>query len=163
MFLEKTWRWQFLTFRWAAGGSPVQDWYDTLPDEPDRYEIRDLMDALQKANDRLWPDAVFDPLRGEGGISEIKIPGIRCLRDGKAQTITYRFYGFFGPKEYPHSYTFLHATAKQAKNDVEGKQLAKGRFHDFATGIESGRISIHKFEFTKRPSSKVVEWPSRPS
>jgi hypothetical protein len=106
---------------------------------------------------------VFDPLRGEGGISEIKIPGIRCLRDGKAQTITYRFYGFFGPKEYPHSYTFLHATAKQAKNDVEGKQLAKGRFHDFATGIESGRISIHKFEFTKRPSSKVVEWPSRPS
>ena len=163
MYLEKTWRWQFLSFRWANGGSPVQDWYDQLPAEPDRYEIKDLMDTLQKANDRLWPDAVFNPLRNEGGISEIRIPGIRCFRDGKFKTITYRFYGFFGPREYPHSYTFLHAGAKSAKNDLEGKALAKGRFYDFAAGIESGRISVHKFEFSKRTDSKIVEWPGSPS
>ena len=55
---EKTWRWQFLTFESVIEGCPVQNWFDPLPDD-DKWEITDLLDTLQKANDRRWPEEVF--------------------------------------------------------------------------------------------------------
>jgi len=147
-----TWRWQFLAFKSKAEGQPVQIWFDALP-EDDKYEITDLLDYLQKVTDRLWPEAVFDPLKGAGGISEIKIPDIRCFRDGKVKSITYRIYGFFGPKGYIHSYTFLHGAEKSVKNDVVGKQIAKGRLDE----LERGTAGIHKFEFTGERNPQAAE------
>jgi hypothetical protein len=156
---ERTWRWEFLGFWSEAEGRPVQVWFDSLSEEPDRYEIIDLLDALQKANDKLWPKEVFDPLRGAGGISEIKIPNIRCFRAGKARVITYRIYGFFGPRGYVHCYTFLHGTDKDVKNDTIGKQIAKGRLDE----IERGTGGVHKFNFEKEPDTEIKEGPRRPS
>jgi hypothetical protein len=56
---EKEWRWQFLSFTSLAEGNPVQRWFDALPEEPERYEITDLLDFMQKITDRLWPKEVF--------------------------------------------------------------------------------------------------------
>lgn len=50
----RTWRWEFRGFASGAEGRPVQTWFDSLPEDPDRYEIVDLLDSLQKLNDRLW-------------------------------------------------------------------------------------------------------------
>lgn len=158
MNLERTWRWEFLGFESAAEGRPVQVWFDALPEEPDRYEITDLLDALQKINDRLWPKEIFDPLIGAEGISEIKIPNIRCLRDGKVKIITYRIYGFFGPKGYGHCYTFLHGTDKDVKNDTIGKQIAKGRLDELTGGF----ANVHKFEFQEESDSAVAKRTPRP-
>ena len=156
---ERKWRWEFFGFRSLAEGRPVQAWFNLLPEEPDRYEITDLLDALQKANDRLWPKEVFDPLKGAEEISEIRIPNIRCERDGKVKSITYRIYGFFGPKNYEHSYTFLHGTEKRVKNDTVGKQIAKGRLDELLGGF----ADVHKFEFQEEPNSATTERPRRPS
>src|SRR5438874_8559877 len=103
----------------------------------------------------------FDPLRGEGGISEIKIPNIRCFRDGKAKSITYRIYGFFGP--YKQCYTFLHGTEKEVKNDTVGKQIAKGRLDELPRDLGTGRVSVRKFEFEEKSDSKTEEGPKRPN
>jgi hypothetical protein len=156
---ERTWRWKFLGFQSVAEGRPVQVWFNGLPEEPDRYEIKDLLDALQKVNDRLWPSEVFDPLEGAGGISEIKIPNIRCERGGKVKSITYRIYGFFGPRTYEHSYTFLHGTEKEVKNDTIGKQIAKGRLDELLGGF----ADVHKFEFQEEPNSEIAERTPRPN
>jgi hypothetical protein len=158
MSIEKGWRWDFLGFESKAEGRPVQRWFDSLPDEPDRYEITDLLDALQKVNDRLWPKEVFDPLLGAGGISEIRIPNIRCERDGKVKVITYRIYGYFGPKQYEHSYTFLHGAQKEVKNDTLGKQIAKGRLDELLGGF----ADVHKFEFQKESYPTTPERPPNP-
>jgi hypothetical protein len=163
VYLEKTWRWEFLAFHSVAEGAPVQEWFDSLPDDPDRYEIIDLLDSLQKTNDRLWPEKIFNPLIGAGGISEIRIPDIRCFRGGKYRNITYRIYGFFGPRNHPHSYTFLHGTHKNAKNDIVGKQIAKGRLDELTTAITSGTVSVRKFEFQKRSDSKATGGAPRPN
>lgn len=152
----KTWRWEFLAFRSTAEGCPVQRWFDELP-EDDRYEITELLYFLQKTNDRLWPDAVFDPLRGAGGISEIKFPNIRCFRDGKVKSITYRIYGYFGPTGQGYCYTFLHGTRKDVKNDTVGKQIAKGRLDELYRGGSS--VSVVKFNFEKEPDSEIKEGP----
>jgi hypothetical protein len=159
MYVNKTWRWEFLGFKSEAEGRPVQIWFNALPEEPDKYEITDLLDALQKTNDRLWPAEVFDPLRGTGGISEIKIPNIRCFRDGKFRVITYRIYGYFGPRGYVHCYTFLHGAEKDVKNDTTGKQIAKGRLDE----IERGAAGVHKFNFDEEPDAETEERPRRPS
>jgi hypothetical protein len=156
---DRTWRWRFLGFRSVAEGRPVQAWFNSLPEEPDRYEITDLLDALQKVNDRPWAKEVFDPLEGAGGISEIKIPNIRCERDGKFKCITYRIYGFFGPKAYERSYTFLHGTEKEVKNDAIGKQIAKGRLDELLGGF----ADVHKFEFQEEPNSETAEGTPRPN
>ena len=160
MNLERAWRWQFLGFESAAEGRPVQVWFDALPEEPDRYEITDLLDFLQKTHNRLWPKEVFDPLIGAGGISEIRIPNLRCFRGGKVKIITYRIYGFFGPKEYgQHCYTFLHGNQKEVKNDTIGKQIAKGRLDELTGGF----AGIYKFEFQRGPDSTAAERPRRPN
>jgi hypothetical protein len=106
-------------------------------------------------NDRLWPDEVFDPLRGAEGISEIKVPNIRCFRDGKVKSITYRIYGFFGPRGYGHCYTFLHGTEKDVKNDTTGKQIAERRLDELARGL----ATVHKFEFQEEPDPPTEERP----
>src|SRR5216683_506194 len=116
MIVEKTWRWRFLAFESLREGRPLQEWFDPLPDD-DKWEITDLLDALQKVTDRRWPKEVFDPLLGAGGISEIKIPNIKCFRDSEFKIVTYRIYGFFGP--YKQCYTFLHGKEKDVKNDRE--------------------------------------------
>jgi len=144
MVLEKTWRWVFLAFESQAEGNPVQNWFDRLPEE-DRYEITDLLDNLQKVNDRLWPKEVYNALRGEGGISEIRIPNLKRFRDGRVQIITYRIYGFFGP--FQQCYTFLHGTTKDVKNDREGKKIAKQRLDRLRAGLGTGAVSIRKLAF----------------
>lgn len=157
---REKWRWVFLAFRSVAEGRPVQEWFDALPDE-DKYEITDLLDALQKATDRLWPKEVFDPLRGADGISEIKVPNIKCFRAGKVKIITYRIYGYFGP--YKHCYTFLHATEKDVKNDTVGKQIAESRLDELRRGLASEVATVHKFEFVEGFDSEVEEESRRPN
>src|SRR2546421_7614302 len=71
----------------------------------------------------------------------------------KVKSITYRIYGFFGPKGYIHSYTFLHGAEKSVKNDVVGKQIAKGRLDE----LERGTAGIHKFEFTGERNPQAAE------
>jgi hypothetical protein len=153
MVLEKTWRWEFLGFESLAEGRPVQAWFNVLPEDPERYEITDLLDSLQKTNDRLWHKEVFDPLRGANGISEIRIPEIKCFRDGEYKLITYRIYGFFGP--YQHCYTFLHGTDKDAKNDRVGKQIAERRLDELTREL----ATVHKFEFQEEPASPPEKGP----
>jgi hypothetical protein len=156
---DREWRWEFLGFQSGAEGRPVQVWFNSLPEEPDRYEITDLLDALQKVNDRLWPREAFDPLDGAGGISEIRIPNIRCVRDGNVMSITYRIYGFFGSRGYEHSYTFLHGTEKQVRNDTIGKRIAKGRLDELLGGF----ADVHKFEFQEEFNSPIAERTPRPN
>jgi Phage derived protein Gp49-like (DUF891) len=156
---ETKWRLQFLAFQSSAEGRPVQDWFDGLP-EDDKWEIVDLLDALQKINGRRWPDEVFDPLQGAGGISEIKIPNIKCFRASKYQMITYRIYGYFGPKGY---YTCLHGTAKDVKNDEEGKRIAKRRLDELQRGLRNGVASVSKFNFEEGIDSATSERASRPN
>ena len=158
VILSNTWPWEFFGFRSEAEGCPVQYWFDNLGDE-DREEITDLLGYIRPMTNRPWPEKVFDPLKGEGGISEIRVENIRCFREGKVQEVTYRIYGFFGPREYEHSYTFLHGTRKEARNDRIGKQIARGRLDEIIRGI----AGVHKFEFTKRPNSAVEARPRRPS
>jgi len=100
--MVEAWRWTFFGFQSAQEGRPVQAWYDSLP-EAHKSEVIDLLLYVQKVIDRLWTRPFFDPLEGEGGISEIIVQDIRDLR-GVAY---YRIYGYFGPGE--REYTFLHA------------------------------------------------------
>ena len=153
-----TWRWEFYGFESDAEGRPVQVWFDSLlPD--DRDEIVDLLDYVRNSTNKPWPEKVFDSLDGEGGISEIKMENIRCFREGEVKEITYRLYGFFGPKEFEHSYTLLHGTAKEEKNDRLGKDIAKGRLDE----IRRGTARVHKFEFKKRSDRSVEKRPRRPN
>jgi len=134
----------------CGGRQPVQVWFDGLPDD-DKYEIIDLLEYVEKMTDKPWPEAVFDPLKDAGGISEIKVPNIRCFRDGKYKQITYRMYGFFGPKGHEHAYTFLHCAEKDVKNDTIGKQIAKGQLDK----IERGSAGVCKFKLKERPDSEI--------
>ena len=158
MVLFNKWRWQFLAFESAAEGCPAQAWFDGLPQDH-KEEIIDLLDYVRNTTNRPWPDNVYDALKGEGGISEIKVQNIRCLRDGKVREITYRIYGFFGPKGYEHAYTFLHGTEKSVKNDRSGKQIAKGRLGELARGTGG----VREFKFEKEPDSEIEERPRRPN
>ncbi|HXM22280.1 MAG TPA: hypothetical protein VN948_13570 [Terriglobales bacterium] len=124
-----------------------------------KEEIVELLDYVRNTTNRPWPDKIYDPLKGAGGISEIKPTNIRCLRDGKVKEITYRMYGFFGPKGYDRTYTFLHCVEKDVKNDRIGKQIAKGRLDE----IERGSAGVHKFNLTEDVASAIAERPRRPS
>jgi hypothetical protein len=86
----------------------------------------------------LWRRPDFDPLEGEDGISELRPKNIRS----DSGSVTYRIYGWKG---YPtgNSYTFLHGTDKEEKNDVEGKDRAKSR----ARKLFANRAQAHKFNF----------------
>src|SRR6267143_3117708 len=134
--MAESWKWVFWGFESTAEGQPVQSWFNGLP-ENDRYEILDLLNTLANVIDRLWRRPEFDPLEGAGGISEIRVPEIRS----ESGSMTYRIYGYFGPDD--RQYCFLHGTNKRARNDEEGKGIAKDRLDQ----LLRGEATDHKFAF----------------
>jgi len=135
------WRWQFLGFESEEEGRPVQSWYNGLPDDA-KEEISDLLGYLEKMTSTLWRLPEFDPLNGEGGISELRPRNVVLETGGEVEEITYRLYGFFGPKPLK-AYTLLHGARKNEKNDRDGKRIAKWRLGQ----LEGGRARVHEFEF----------------
>src|ERR1700686_5192659 len=136
------WVWTFLGFESDAEGRPVQVWFDSLSQD-DRDMLLDTLLYLEKAIGRRWPEKLYNPLKGAGGISEIRVPEFRGIRNGTLQRITLRIYGFFGPREFVDSYTFLHGTDKKVKNDRQGKAIGKRRFDE----IWNEQATVHKFSF----------------
>jgi hypothetical protein len=122
-------------------GRVVQEWHDGLIEDA-QIEILNMVLHLAILPMGLWERPDFDPLVGEGGISELRPKDIRSNTGNSV----YRIYGW---KKYPtkNSYTFLHGTDKDEKNDVEGKQSAKQRAHEL---FVAGRARTHKFNFYRR-------------
>jgi hypothetical protein len=133
---EQDFKWVFLGFESAEEGQPVQGWFNNLI-EDHRDIVKDLLGFLQVLPRSGWEDPFFDPLPGEGGISEIRFAPIKCLR-GK---FYYRIYGFFD-SELEESYNFLHATNKKTRNDKHGKAKAKKRLRQ----LKSGEAKLHRFD-----------------
>jgi hypothetical protein len=146
--IEK-WRWTFCGFESIAEGRPVQIWFNSLS-EVERDEITDLLVYLQNMTASLWRRPEFDPLNGDVGISEIRVPELRLSKKGKIKKVTYRIYGFHGPTE--RTYTFLHATDKEVKNDKLGKSIARARLFE----LRRGAATIHKFDFEGKLDPKAV-------
>ena len=144
MAKNEGWHWTFSAYWETLEGKAVQGWFDKLPIEA-KEEIGDLCQKLAAATSSLWRRPEFDPLDGEFGISEIRPNNIRTSVGNK----TYRIYGFFGPRS--REYTFLHGTEKRAKNDTEGKRIARERL----SLIRNKRATTHKFDFTPSDSSEV--------
>jgi len=143
---EQGCRWTFLGFESLGEGQPVQFWFDKLTEEH-RDEIKDVLAFLQVTPRAEWeelPGHPFDPLIGEGGISEIRFKPIKCLRG----IFYYRIYGFFGARQ-EESYKFLHGTNKKVKNDRHGKKIAKRRLLE----IQEKKATLHKFSLDKEISS----------
>jgi hypothetical protein len=131
-------KWEFLGFESPKEGQPVQSWYDTLPLDH-RDEIKDVIGYLQVTPWDEWDEMDgqdFDPLNGEGGISEIRFRPIKCSQ-GK---FYYRIYGYFGEVE-EGSYKLLHPNNKKVKNDRQGKGIAKRRLRE----LESEEATLHPF------------------
>lgn len=139
------WTWEFQEFKSDREGCPVKRWYDALS-EDDTDEVINVVRYLQTMTSRPWPRDFFDPLEGEGGISEIRIPEIAREANGRIVKITYRIYGVRDRR----SYTFLHATDKKRRNDLDGKGTANRRFGE----LRDNRATVRKFNFEKR---SVVE------
>jgi hypothetical protein len=140
--MAEDWKWTFLGFESEVEGRPVQVWYDGLSQD-DQDMLLDTLLYLEKMTDRRWPDSVYNALEGAGGISEIRIPEFRGIRNGTLQRITLRIYGFFGPREFKESYTFLHGTDKKVRNDKDGKGIGKRRLDE----IWNGHATVHKFSY----------------
>ena len=137
--------WRFFGFESKEGDHPVQSWFNDLPVEA-QEEIVDLCEHLRVRTDRQWRKPEFDPLDGEGGISELRPQTIR----GAEGSVTYRLYGCRGiPDKW--SYTFLHGTRKEVKNDKQGKALAKRRLRE----LMRGRARVHRFGFEGEADSKA--------
>ena len=149
--------WEFYGFESRAEGRPVQDWFDNIPVEA-QEEISDLVGHLRVRIASQWRKPEFDPLDGEGGISEIRPTNIRS----EEGCDTYRIYGWRGyPNEW--SYTFLHGTKKGEKNDREGKDFAKWRLDQIAREqFERGRPAAHRFSFEGKPDSEAKPLTGRP-
>jgi hypothetical protein len=138
-------KWTFLDFESAAEGTPVQSWFDSLP-EDHRDEVKDRLGFLQVTPRSDWDEPYFDPLVGEGGeISEIRFDPIKGVR-GKFH---YRIYGYFGLEE-EESYKFLHATNKQQRNDRDGKAIAKRRLRQ----LQSREADFHQFDMEQESPPK---------
>jgi hypothetical protein len=131
--------WEFYGFKSKQEGFVVQKWFNEI--EPSAQdEIINLITYLRTRPSGQWIRPDFDPLDGEGGISELRPRDIRAATGNTA----YRIYGFRGhPTKY--CYTFLHGTDKDVSNDIEGKAIAKGRLSQLLCG-EGG--DVHKFDFT---------------
>jgi hypothetical protein len=128
-------------------GRIVQKWFNGLSlDAQD--EIINLALHLEKLPMGLWRRPEFDPLEGEGGISELRPKNIRSDEGN----MVYRIYGW---KRHPdgNSYTFLHGTDKEENNDLEGKQNAKWR----AEQLFGGEAEPHKFDFAAEFASAPQE------
>jgi hypothetical protein len=119
---DQCWRW--LGFTSASEPRPVQAWIDEMKrNYPDHfYAVKDQLARMQVTPRDQWEEPFFDPLDGEGGISEIRFdPPIR----GELRFHYYRIYGFFD--EDSVCYIFLHGTDKRRRNDKDGKATAKRR------------------------------------
>jgi hypothetical protein len=128
--IENVW-WDFVAFKSAEEGEPIDEWWRSLPDDSDdhRGHIKDILGQLQITPPEEWEDGsddpLFDPLIGEGGISEIRfVPAIFSVKG----RFCYRIYGFMEAEEL--RYTFLHATNKPRRNDKDGKSTAKRRLRE---------------------------------
>jgi hypothetical protein len=148
------WQWQFLCFKSEREGCPVQSWFDGLPDDA-QDEIRDLLGYLRIKTKSKWEKPSFDPLAGEGGISELRPGKISREESGVIKTYTYRIYGFRGPREFEHSYTFLHGNDKNVRNDKDGKRIAKERL------VQIERREATVCEFQERADSQIDEEQGR--
>jgi hypothetical protein len=146
---EEKWRWDFLGYQSVWEGRPVQTWFDGLPEDT-QEEIRSLVGHLQNLIASKWRRPEFDPLEGEDGISEIRVPNIRSVRG----SITYRIYGFRSPSE--RFYCFLHGTDKDVTNDREGKRIGRDRLER----LRRREATTHKFEFAGGHHSESGEEPS---
>jgi hypothetical protein len=138
MAANQGWRWTFMGFRCVEDGRrPVQNWFNSLPLEA-KAEIIDILQSLQIVTTRRWGRPEFDPLKGAGGISEIRPDDVRSERGSE----TYRIYGFFGPNQ--REYTLLYGTLKTVRNDGDGKRIASER-RDYVNS--HGDSATHKFDF----------------
>jgi len=135
------WQWRFLCFKSEREGCPVQIWFDGLPNEA-QDEICDLLRYLRFKTKSKWKKPTFDPLEGEGGISELRLGKISREESGVIKTYTYRIYGFRGPKGFKHSYTFLHGNDKNVRNDKDAKRIAKERLGQ----IERREATVCEFQ-----------------
>jgi hypothetical protein len=119
-------------------GRVVQDWFSKLMLEA-REEILNLVLQLENLPIGLWRFPEFKILHGEEPLSELRPDDVRCDEG-------IFFYRIYGLKGYPdsNSYTFLHGTDKDAKNDIEGKEIAKWRVEQLARR----EAQTHKFDFT---------------
>ena len=148
---ERTeWLWEFLGFESFSEGQPTQAWFDNLP-EDDRFEIVHLLSWLRVRTKHRWTLPEFDPLEGEAGISEIRVPEIRTAEG----SVFYRIYGVRGTRELERSYVFLHGTDKVVKNDIEGKGIARRRLGE----LTRREATVHPFDFEKHPGQAADEEP----
>jgi hypothetical protein len=140
---------RFLGIDVDGEGQVVQDWFNALVLEA-REEILNLVLHLERLPMGLWRRPDFDPLDGEGGISELRPRDVRSAQGN----VVYRIYGLKG---YPdsRSYTFLHGTDKDVKNDIEGKGFAKRR----AGQLARREARTHKFDFAAEFTSAPEEEP----
>jgi len=124
-------------------GRIVQEWFDAL-DLDAQLEILNMALHLERLPMGRWRRPDYDPLDGEGGISELRPKDVRGV-DGN---IIYRIYGF---RSHPNknSYTFLHGTDKDVKNDLDGKIQAKRRLGQ----LFRPETRVHKFDFTPKAAS----------
>jgi hypothetical protein len=120
---REEWQWEFRGFARSPIDTIVQHWLDGLP-LGHRIEIAGLLRPLRTLTSTAWGRPFFDPLDGEGGISEIIVPSIR----DDLGIAYYRLYGWFGPEK--HVYTILHGRNKKAKNDKEGKAIARANLEE---------------------------------
>ena len=134
MIDEGTWRWEFLGFESVGEGQPGQAWFNGLPVEA-KEEIVDLVQHMQIATSTLWRRPEYDPLEGEGGISELRPANVRTDQG----TATYRLYGFRGNRVY----ILLHGNRKGVTNDRHGKQIARRRLAE----LQRNEATTHKFDF----------------
>jgi hypothetical protein len=140
MIVGSEWRWRFCGFESAEEQQPVQSWFDGLPEDV-KDEMGDLLRHLEKMTTSLWRKPEYDPLDGEPFISELRGRSVTIMVDGKLKTFTPRIYGFFGPD--PRTYTFLHGTNKNARNDTYGKRIARERLEK----LLGGAAAVHEFKF----------------
>jgi hypothetical protein len=102
--------WDFYGFTSRQEGSVVQKWFNGL-DLGAQLEIINLVSHLRNRPGGQWARPDFDPLDGEGGISELRPMGIRTS-DGNA---TYRIYGY---REYPHKH-LLYVSPRNRQGSKE--------------------------------------------
>ena len=140
----------WLRFETEAEGRPVQVWFDKLRIEA-KEEIIDLILHMRVRIASQWRLPEFDPLDGEGGISELRPNNIHC----EEGSLTYRIYGL---RSYPEklSYTFLYGVRKEVKNDREGKDFAKWRLQQLhQEQFRTGRPAAHTFDFSGKSDSEI--------
>jgi hypothetical protein len=128
-------------------GRVVQEWFSGLKLDA-REEILNLVLHLESLPMGLWRRPEFATLQGEEPLSELRPDDVRCDEG----VFYYRIYGLKG---YPdsNSYTFLHGTDKDAKNDIEGKRIARWRVEQ----LVRKEAQTHKFDFEGGPSSSSQE------